>query len=141
MNTRKSVCVIDLTRSCLIGPYDFGDAIRVGASTAVEDEPDLTKVKLDAKLFALSVAVSLKKRTTSCMKEIENLVEGARIITLECGMRFLTDYFDGNKYFSIAYPKHNLVRARAQLKLVKEIEENYRELQDIIKNIIADLRN
>ena len=56
-------------------------------------------------------------------------------------MRFLTDYFDGNKYFSIAYPKHNLVRARAQLKLVKEIEENYRELQDIIKNIIADLRN
>ena len=142
-HTKKAICVIDLD-TVMPGSvlYDFGDAIRVGASTAVEDEPDLTKVKLDAKLFALFSRGFLEETYDLLHeKEIENLVEGARIITLECGMRFLTDYFDGNKYFSIAYPKHNLVRARAQLKLVKEIEENYRELQDIIKNIIADLRN
>lgn len=141
-NTKRAICVIDLD-TVMPGSvlYDFGDAIRVGASTAVEDEPDLSKVKLDKKLFSLFSRGFLEETHELLNeKEIEHLVEGARIITLECGMRFLTDYFEGNNYFSISYQKHNLVRARAQLKLVQEIEENYDKLQEIIKNIITDLK-
>ncbi|MCK9536902.1 MAG: aminoglycoside phosphotransferase family protein [Bacilli bacterium] len=140
-NTNKAICVIDLD-TVMPGSvlYDFGDAIRVGASTAVEDEPDLSRVQLDVSLFELFSRGFLEETHRLLnQKEIDHLVEGARLITLECGMRFLTDYFKGNTYFSISYPKHNLVRARAQFKLVEEIEKNYSKLQNIIKNIINDL--
>jgi len=139
--SNKAICVIDLD-TVMPGSvlYDFGDAIRIGASTAVEDELDLSKVRLDIQLFELFSRGFLEKTHSFLMpKEIENLVEGARIITLECGMRFLTDYLENDIYFKVDYPNHNLVRARTQFKLVEEIEKNYDELQLIIKNILKGL--
>jgi len=141
-SSQRAICVIDLD-TVMPGSvlYDFGDAIRIGASTAVEDEPDLSKVKLDINLFELFSRGFLEETHWFLkQKEIDNLVEGARIITLECGMRFLTDFFAGNTYFKIDYPQHNLIRARTQFKLVKEIEDNYHKLQNIIKNITNDLK-
>lgn len=139
--TKKAICVIDLD-TVMPGSvlYDFGDAIRVGASTAVEDEPDLNKVNLDIELFkAFTQGFLEKTHDILTEKEIENLVEGARIITLECGMRFLTDYLEKDVYFKTNYPTHNLVRARTQFKLVKEIEKNYDILENIVKDILKGL--
>lgn len=141
-NTKKAICVIDLD-TVMPGSvlYDFGDAIRVGASTAVEDEPDLSKVKLDINLFTFFSRGFLEETHMILNNsEIDHLVEGARIITLECGIRFLTDYFNGNTYFNIDYPKHNLVRARTQFKLVGEIENHYQALRNIIKKTVNDLK-
>jgi len=140
--THKAICVVDLD-TVMPGSvlYDFGDAIRVGASTAQEDETDLSKVHLDLNLFKnFSKGFLEKCHQILVDKEIENLVESARIITLECGMRFLTDYLEGDIYFSINHPDHNLERARTQFKLVEEIEYNYDDMQDIIKIIMKDLR-
>lgn len=139
--TNKAICLIDLD-TVMPGSvlYDFGDAIRVGASTAVEDEPDLDKVKLNLELFEAFSRGFLEK--THCIltpKEKENLVEGARIITLECGMRFLTDYLEKDVYFHTSYDNHNLVRARTQFKLVEEIEKNYDIMKNIINNILKSL--
>src|SRR5690606_29397510 len=120
--------------------YDFGDAIRVGASTAVEDEPNLDKVNLDINLFEQFTKGFLEKtHDILTAKEKENLVEGARIITMECGMRFLTDYLEKDVYFHTNYPTHNLIRAKTQFKLVREIEKNYDVLQNIVKNILNSL--
>ncbi len=140
-NTNKSICVIDLD-TVMPGSvlFDFGDAIRVGASTAAEDEVDLEKVKLDLELFeAFTKGFLTHTKDILVEKEIDNLVESARIITLECGMRFLTDYLEKDIYFKIGYTNHNLVRARTQFKLVEEIEENYESLEQIVKDIKKDL--
>ncbi|MGD9886630.1 MAG: phosphotransferase enzyme family protein [Bacilli bacterium] len=140
--TNKAICVIDLD-TVMPGSvlYDYGDAIRVGASTALEDEKDLSKVALNNILFeAFSRGFLEKAHDILTEKEIENLVESARIITLECGMRFLTDYLEGDVYFSIHYATHNLDRAKTQFKLVSEIENNFDELQEIIQKILQDLR-
>lgn len=141
--SHKAICVIDLD-TVMPGSvlYDFGDAIRVGASTAVEDEVDLNKVSLDLELFAAFTKGFLEKtHDILTSKEIENLVEGARIITLECGMRFLTDYLENDVYFKINYPTHNLVRARTQFKLVREIEKNYNKLENIVNDILDELKS
>ncbi|OPZ33355.1 MAG: N-acetylhexosamine 1-kinase [Tenericutes bacterium ADurb.BinA124] len=140
--SNEAICVIDLD-TVMPGSvlYDFGDAIRVGASTALEDEKDLSKVKINHVLFeAFSQGFLEKTHDILTEKEIENLVESARIITLECGMRFLTDYLEGDNYFSIHYETHNLDRARTQFKLVEEIENDYEDLEEIIQNILKDLR-
>lgn len=140
--SNRAICVIDLD-TVMPGSvlYDFGDAIRVGASTAVEDEPNLKKVNLDLGLFEqFSRGFLEKTHDILTPKEKENLVEGARIITLECGMRFLTDYLENDVYFHIAYPTHNLVRAKTQFKLVAEIEKNYNKLQAIVDGILNSLK-
>ena len=136
--TGKAICLIDLD-TVMPGSllFDFGDAIRIGASTAAEDEKDLSKVKLDFELFekfSLGFLEVLKNDLTK--EEINLLVDSAKIITLECGMRFLTDYLDGDKYFRTHFEDHNLVRARTQFKLVQEIEDHYDELREIINKII-----
>ncbi|MFA7436226.1 MAG: phosphotransferase, partial [Bacilli bacterium] len=139
--TQKAICVIDLD-TVMPGSvlFDFGDAIRIGASTAVEDEKDLSKVNLDINLFEQFTRGFLEKTHTFLnQKEKEYLVESARIITLECGMRFLTDYLENDIYFKVKYPEHNLIRARTQFKLVEEIEKNYSKLQNIVTNILASL--
>lgn len=136
-----AICVIDLD-TVMPGSvlYDFGDAIRIGASTALEDEQDLSKVKIDLNLFRLFSQGFLEVLRKDLKKdEISNLVASTKIITLECGMRFLTDYLDGDNYFKIHYENHNLVRARAQFKLVKEIEEHEEEMQQIIDDILKTL--
>lgn len=122
--TGKAICVIDLdTVMPGLSLYDFGDAIRSGCSSATEDEIDLSKVSLDMNLynaFVEGLMKSCKDTLNEC--EIENIPFSAKLITIELAMRFLTDYINGDKYFKVNYEKHNLDRARNQLKLAHEME-------------------
>ena len=133
-DTDKGLCIIDLdTIMPGLAANDFGDSIRFGASTAEEDEKDLEKVHFDIHLYELYVKGYLEMaKDVLTPAEIESLPWGARIMTLECGMRFLTDYLQGNVYFKTAYPEHNLVRARTQFRLVKEMEEQFSEMNEIL---------
>lgn len=133
-NTRKAVCVIDLdTVMPGLSAFDFGDAIRFGASTAVEDEKDISKVRLDLYLFRLFARGYLKACPNLTENEKAVLVTGSKLMTLECGMRFLTDYLDGDNYFNTDYPEHNLTRARTQFKLVDDMEKHWDEMLSIIE--------
>ena len=117
--------------------YDFGDSIRFGASTAAEDEKDLDKVHFDIELFkayAEGYCGAVKDSITE--REAELLPYGAYLMTVECGMRFLTDYLSGDTYFATKYEGHNLVRCRTQLKLAKEMEENFPKMGEIVKEIL-----
>lgn len=129
--TRKPVCVIDL--DTIMPGYsvnDFGDSIRFGASTAAEDEKELSKVHFDISLYKTYTAGFLAGCCGTLTDEERRLLPvGAKMMTAECGMRFLTDYLLGDTYFKTAYPEHNLVRCRTQFKLVKEMEENWAEMQ------------
>ncbi len=133
--TRNALCVIDLdTIMPGFSVNDFGDSIRFGASTAAEDEPDLSKVSLDVSLFETYV----KGFLAGCggmltAAEIDLLPEGAKMMTVECGMRFLTDYLQGDTYFKTKYDDHNLVRCRTQFKLVADMEEKWDELKAIVR--------
>ena len=133
--TRKQVCVIDLdTIMPGLSVNDFGDSIRFGASTASEDEKDLDKVHFDISLFEVYLEGFLKGCDGQLTaNEIELLPEGAKMMTLECGMRFLTDYLDGDTYFRTHYPEHNLDRCRTQFKLVSEMEEKWDEMKALVR--------
>lgn len=136
--THQARAVIDLD-TIMPGSmlYDFGDSIRFGASTAKEDETDLDKVHFDISLFEVyskGFCTALKNSITK--KEAELLPYGAYLLTLECGMRFLTDYLLGDVYFGIRYATHNLVRCRTQLKLVSEIELQLEKMKEIIFKIL-----
>ena len=136
--TGEGICVLDLD-TVMPGSalYDFGDSIRFGASTAREDETDLERVALDLKLFAAfsSGYLSMVKEFLHSA-EIGHLVFAVKLITLEIGMRFLTDYLDGDRYFRVEHPRHNLDRARAQLKLVADVEAKTSEMERIIQDIL-----
>ncbi len=136
-NSKKCVCVIDLdTVMPGLALYDFGDSIRFGASTAAEDEPDLDKVALDIDYFKAYAEGFLQEAGDAFNQcEKNNLAFSAKLMTLECGMRFLTDYLNGDTYFKTDYPEHNLVRAKNQLKLVSDMESKMAEMERIIKNI------
>jgi len=117
--------------------YDFGDSIRFGASTAAEDEKNLDLVHFDITLFeayARGFCAAVKNRITQ--KEKELLPYGAYLMTVECGMRFLTDYLSGDTYFATKYPGHNLVRCRTQLKLASEMEQSFEKMAEIIENAV-----
>ena len=135
--THKGICVIDLdTVMPGLAMNDFGDSIRFGASTAVEDEKDLDKVWCDMKLFELYAKGFIEGcggRLTE--KEIELLPMGAKVMTYECGMRFLTDYLQGDIYFKTHREGHNLDRARTQMKLVQDMENKWDIMNKIVKNI------
>ncbi|MBD5390980.1 aminoglycoside phosphotransferase family protein, partial [bacterium] len=116
--------------------YDFGDSIRFGASTAAEDETDLNKVHFDIASFeayAKGFYGAVKNSITP--KEKELLPYSAYLLTMECGMRFLTDYLAGDVYFATKYSNHNLVRCRTQFKLAQEMEEQMQEMQNIIERL------
>ncbi len=132
--TRKALCVLDLdTIMPGFSITDFGDAIRFGANNAAEDEKDLSKVWLDLNLFSVYTNGYLTGCDSALTREeIVLFPEGAKLMTIECGMRFLTDYLNGDLYFKTAYPKHNLVRARTQLKLVADMEDKFDEMKKII---------
>jgi len=134
-DTCKAICVIDLdTVMPGLSVNDFGDSIRFGASTAAEDETNLSNVNLSLKLFDAYTAGFLsacRESLTEC--EVMHLRDGAKMMTLECGTRFLTDYINGDKYFSIKREDHNLDRCRTQLKLVSEMERHWDEMQKIIQ--------
>lgn len=117
--------------------FDFGDSIRFGASTAAEDEKDLEKVHFDISLFkayAEGYCGAVKDSITD--KEAELLPYGAYLMTIECGMRFLTDYLSGDTYFATKYPGHNLVRCRTQIRLASEMEARETEMKKIIAEIL-----
>ena len=139
--TGKALCLIDLDtvmRGSLL--YDYGDALRIGCSTAPEDEEDLSKVNIDLNMFKYFTRGFLRAiKGTITENEVKGLFLGFKIITCEIAMRFLDDYIDGNHYFKIAYPTHNLVRARCQIKMVKEIDNKEKEIHKIINDILTEL--
>ena len=121
------MCVIDLdTVMPGTAVFDFGDSIRFGANTAEEDERDLSKVSLSLPLYEAYVSGFLEGCAGSLTDaEIRLLPWGAKLMTLECGMRFLTDYLEGDRYFRIHRPEHNLDRARTQFALVADMERKW----------------
>ena len=130
----EAICVIDLD-TVMPGSalYDFGDAIRYGANNAVEDEKDLSKVYLRKDLFRAFTKGFLEEASSSLTeRELALIPESAVLMTLECGMRFLGDYLNGDVYFGIRYPEHNLDRARTQLKLVNDMLTNLDEMHAIV---------
>ena len=135
--TGEPVCVIDLdTVMPSYSVTDFGDSIRFGANTAAEDETDLQKVSLDLSLFERYAEGFLKGcggRLTET--ELALLPEGAIMMTLECGMRFLTDYLEGDVYFRIHRPMHNLDRCRNQFALVADMEKKLPEMRAIVEKL------
>ena len=136
-DTDEAICVIDLdTVMPGLAHYDFGDSIRFGANTAAEDEEDLSKVSINLDYFKAYAEGFLAEAGDSLNQyEIDNLAFSAKLMTLECGMRFLTDYLNGDTYFKTAYPEHNLVRARNQFKLVEDMEDKMSEMEKIIRNV------
>ncbi len=137
--TGEGICVIDLdTIMPGLAANDYGDSIRFGASTAAEDERDLDKVHFDLSLFELYTRGYLETAGDVLTEaEKESLAWGAKLMTLECGTRFLTDYLQGDVYFKTQYPTHNLVRARTQFKLVAEMEEQFAAMQAIVRKYSA----
>ena len=135
--TNECICVIDLdTVMPGLALYDFGDSIRFGANTAAEDEADLSKVSLNLEYFRAYAEGFLSEAGSSLNQcELDKLAFSAKIMTFECGMRFLTDYLNGDVYFKTAYPEHNLVRAKNQFKLVADMEDKMDEMNNIIKDI------
>lgn len=134
--TGEGVCVIDLD-TVMSGSllYDYGDALRFGASTGSEDEVDLSKIHFDLELFKYFTRGFLEELgPVITNRELELLPFGAKIMTYECGIRFLTDYLEGDNYFKIHREKHNLDRARTQLKLVADIEEKMDEMKKIVQD-------
>ncbi len=132
--TGKGVCVIDLdTVMPGLSINDFGDSIRFGANTAAEDETDLSKVSLDLGLYEQCVNGFLKGCQGSLTKkELELLPMGAKMMTMECGMRFLTDYLSGDTYFRIHKEHHNLDRCRTQLALTADMERKWEQMKEIV---------
>lgn len=126
-DTHEGICIIDLdTTMPGLAINDFGDSIRFGANHCMEDEQDLTKVNFDISLYEVFTRGFLEgARGSLTPAELEYLPWGARLMTLECGIRFLTDYLDGDHYFHVSHPRQNLDRARTQLKLVKDMEEQF----------------
>jgi len=138
--TGRAVCVIDLD-TVMAGSalYDYGDAIRYGASTADEDEPDTSKIDLNMDLF--------REFTRGFLSEVGDLLTEAelkclplslKVMICELAMRFLTDYIDGDVYFKVNSPDHNLIRAHAQMKLLERIEEKYDQICAITEEIIRN---
>ena len=132
--TRKALCVIDLdTVMPGLSVHDFGDSIRFGASTAAEDEPDLSKVHLDMDLFTAYTKGFLSACGQDLTRaEVDKMVQGARMMTMECGVRFLADHLNGDVYYRIARPGHNLDRARTQMRLIEEMEARFDECNAIV---------
>lgn len=133
----KAVCVIDLD-TVMPGSmlYDFGDALRMGGSTAAEDETDLSKVWFDVtafEAFAKGYLSEVKESLTET--ELKLLPLSVKLLTYECGIRFLTDYLNGDTYFKIHREHHNLDRARNQFKLVADITEKEELLHEVVRKV------
>lgn len=136
--TKKGLCVIDLdTVMPGFSVNDFGDAIRFGANTGAEDERDLSKISLDLALFEVYTKGFLEGCKKSLSEvEIDMLPVGAKLMTLECGIRFLMDYLQGDIYFRIHREKQNLDRCRTQFKLAADMEQKW----DFMKQIVNKYR-
>ena len=140
--TNEGICVVDLdTVMPGFSLYDFGDLIRTSISPAAEDEADLSQVSIRMDVFEATVRGFIEGYQGKLNDtEIENLTFSGILITFENGLRFLTDYLSGDVYFKTRYPEHNLVRARNQFKLVREMLEHQEELQRIVMQIKEDCK-
>ena len=139
--TRESLCVIDLdTVMPGLSAYDFGDSIRFGAATATEDETDGQKVSMDLHLFEVYAKGFLEAAPSLTDLEVKMLPMGALIMTLEVGIRFLTDYLNGDVYFRTAHPGHNLDRARNQLRLYADMLRKKEDMDRIVAALAAGVR-
>ena len=139
--TRKPLCVLDLdTVMPGLSAYDYGDSIRFGATTAAEDEQDASKMHLDMDLFRIYTKGFLEAAPSLTDAEVKVLPLGAFTMTLECGSRFLKDYLDGDKYFRVAYPTHNLVRARTQMALCADMLKHWDEMNAIVEQMAKEIR-
>ena len=134
-NTGEPICVVDLdTIMPGFSVNDFGDSIRFGATTALEDETDLSLVNFDISLYELYVKGFIEGAKGGLTAgELDMLPIGAIMMTFECGMRFLADYLNGDTYFRIHRPQHNLDRCRNQFKLVADMEAHLDEMKAIVK--------
>jgi hypothetical protein len=141
--SNKAISVVDLD-TVMPGYilYDFGDAIRTGASTAPEDEPDLSKINIDLDLFEayangyLSIARSFLN-----FAETGPLAFSAKFMTYIIGLRFLTDHLNGDQYFKIKFAGHNLQRARAQFRLLESMEFHFSGMEEIIRKSSSTAEN
>lgn len=132
--TEHAMCIVDLD-TVMPGSilFDFGDAIRTGANTAIEDEKDLTKVDINLPIYEAYTQGFIKfTRHTLTEMEINNLAFSARFMTFIIGLRFLTDFVDGDPYFRTMYPDHNLDRAKVQFRLVEQMELNADKMHEIV---------
>ncbi len=137
--TDKAKCVIDLD-TVMAGSvlYDYGDAIRSCGSTLIEDAKNIEDQKVNFDNFKSYTEGFLDAIGDSLTeKEIEMLPISAVIMTLECAIRFLTDYLNGDTYFKVAYDDHNLIRTKNQFKYIEELEKNYNELVNVINYIYS----
>lgn len=134
--TGEAVCVIDLdTIMPGASVFDYGDSIRFGANTAAEDETDLSKVTISLELFEAYTKGFLEGCAGKLTDvEVKMLPMGAKLMTFECGMRFLTDYLQGDTYFKVHREGHNLDRCRCQFALVKDMEAKW----DAMAKIVSD---
>ncbi|MEG1790871.1 MAG: phosphotransferase [Clostridia bacterium] len=139
LKTNEPLAVLDLD-TVMAGSilYDFGDAIRFGASTGVEDEIDLLKVSFSMKLYKAFVEGFISE-VCDCLsdEEVNLMYFGAMLMTYECGMRFLTDFLDGDVYFKTSRINHNLDRARTQIKLLSEMETQKCEMKQAVIDVVS----
>ena len=131
----EGMCVVDLDTvmpGCAL--HDFGDLVRTAACSALEDEVDLEKVRFQPEVFGAIVEGYLESAGEMLeQSEIEHLALAPQVITYELGLRFLADYLDGDLYFKVKRPGHNLDRSRAQFKLLSSMEEHSGEMEDIVR--------
>ena len=133
----KAQCVIDLD-TVMPGyvAYDFGDAIRTIVNTAEEDEKDLGKIGVNMPLFESFASGFISESINGLNeRELESLAHGCLLLPFIIGLRFLTDHLDGDNYYKIHFAGHNLQRARAQFRLVEKLEEQFQNMQEIIRKV------
>lgn len=141
--TNRGLCLIDLD-TVMPGSlcFDFGDFIRSACNKGEEDAKDLSTVIFQKDLCIEFVKGFLEKSKDSITDvELNNLIMGALDMTYECGMRFLTDYLEGNVYFKVKYPEHNLIRCRTQIRMCQQILENKQELESKVLEVYNKLTN
>ena len=139
--TRKALCIIDLD-TVMPGSalYDYGDSIRFGAATAAEDERELDKMEMSLERFRVFTRGYVRACPGLTQKELELLPLGAKVMTMECGVRFLTDHIDGDNYFSIYREGQNLDRAHTQFKLVTDMERKWDKMKEIVNEEVQNAK-
>ena len=141
--TNQGICVVDLdTVMPGLSLYDFGDAIRFGANTASEGERDLTKVSFDLELYKVYVQGYIEASGSAISEcEVNNLAFASKLMTYECGIRFLTDYLNGDVYFNISKPDDNIARCRTQFALIDDMESKWEQMEEIAREVYRGKTN
>ena len=139
--TRRALCIIDLD-TVMPGSalYYYGDSIRFGAATAAEAERELDKMEMSLERFRVFTRGYVRACPGLTQKELELLPLGAKVMTMECGVRFLTDHIDGDNYFSIHREGQNLDRARTQFKLVADMERKWDKMKEIVNEEVQNAK-